>query len=421
MNVLLLGHACGPGMGSEPGNTWNWALYLSHRHQVCVLTHPQHRSKIDTFLKENPNPNLRFVWVTVSSPIDTWNPAESERGIRVHYLIWLSEAYKVALQLCSEIAFDIAHHVSWATINAPPPLWLLPVPMVWGPVGGGQSAPFAFLPYFGWRTWRELLRTFRVRAMPFLPKLHKALAASRLTFVVNSDTERLLKRAGGTRLQQFLDCGLPPEYVPAGSPSPGSLDRFVLLWAGRLEPHKALVLAVHALSKVRDLPVDLVVAGTGPLRARLEKLVNRLQLKDRVQFLGFVPYEKMPALFGSSNAFLFTSLRDSFGAVVLEAMAHGLPIVTLDHQGVGTFVPAAAGVKVPVTVPEETIECLARGIRRLASSQTLCRAMGTAAWQFAKEQTWDRRTERMGEIYEDIVSAHARDSSAVSLLEEELR
>jgi glycosyltransferase involved in cell wall biosynthesis len=254
--------------------------------------------------------------------------------------------------------------------------------------------------------------------MRFYPLLRRTLEVSKLTLAVNSDTKQVLRRAGGARVRQFLDCGLPPEYVPANLPPLKGSSRFTLLWAGRLEPHKALALALRALARVQDVPVDLVVAGSGVLRAQLERLANRLQLKERVKFLGFVPYEKMPALFCTCDAFFFTSLRDSFGGVVLEAMAHGLPILTLDHQGVGDFVPVEAGIKVSVTVPEDTIERLARGIRRLAASETERQAMRVAAWNFAKEQTWDRRAERMSRIYEEVVSAQAHGLSPVRQLAE---
>src|SRR5260370_15565173 len=122
MKLLLIGHQCGPGMGSEPGNTWNWAQYLSRSHHVWVLAHPQYRSKVNAFMSQNPNPNLQFVWITPKSRLDPWDPQRSERGIRLHYFLWLSEAYKSAQRLCREISFHIAHHVSWGTVVAPPPI-----------------------------------------------------------------------------------------------------------------------------------------------------------------------------------------------------------------------------------------------------------------------------------------------------------
>ena len=404
MNILLVGHACGPGLGSEPGFTWNWAQFLSAKHRVWVIAHPQHRLQVEEYLARNPSPNLCFVWVTTNHPLGRWNPERGERGIRMHYIFWLSEAYQRAAELCKEIAIDIVHHVSWGTIGAPPPLWRLPVPALWGPIGGGQTTPAQYLSFFGKQHWAERIRTVRIKALRFSRKLRIAARNCQVIFATNQDTADLLTRAGATRVRMLLDGGLPPAYVPASLPASfSSPQEFTVLWAGRLEHRKGLALGLQALAGVKDDRVKLLIAGRGPQQEELESLSRQLGLAGRVKFLGSVPYDRMPELFQSASAFLFTSLRDSFGSVVLEAMAHGLPVVTLDHQGVGTFVPEAAAVKVAVSSPGQTIEALAAAIDNLAASPPgLIEAMRSAAWNFAREQTWDRRAARMSEVYEEV-------------------
>jgi glycosyltransferase involved in cell wall biosynthesis len=139
------------------------------------------------------------------------------------------------------------------------------------------------------------------------------------------------------------------------------------------------------------------------MKAEWVRLARRLGLEDRTEFLGSVDWEKMPALYQRADAFIFTSLSDSFGSQVIEAMAQSLPILTLDHQGVGDFVPLSAGIKVPVTSPEETVAALAAAIHCLISSPDLCRKMGEAAWECAQEHTWDKRAQWMSRFYEDVV------------------
>ena len=92
MKVLLVGHALGPGLGSEPGNTWNFAWHLSGAHEVTLLSHPQHRTRVDEELAKNPRPNLKIHWVTLNEKMDPWNPEKSEKGLKLHYLMWQREA-----------------------------------------------------------------------------------------------------------------------------------------------------------------------------------------------------------------------------------------------------------------------------------------------------------------------------------------
>ena len=58
MKILIVGHACGPGLGSEPGNTWNWAWQLSRTHEVWVIAHPEYKDRVDRFLAHQPNQRL---------------------------------------------------------------------------------------------------------------------------------------------------------------------------------------------------------------------------------------------------------------------------------------------------------------------------------------------------------------------------
>lgn len=408
VRILLVGHACSPWYGSEPGLTWNWAWHLAAHHDVWVIAHPERRANVERYLAARPNPRLHFVWLTLPRRWDPWEPSRGLSGIRAHYLVWQRLALREAARLHREHGFDIVHHVGWVTIGAPPLLWRLPVPFVWGPVGGGQTSPPAFRGYFGAAAWREELRAWWLRVLPFLPALRRAVRGSAILLATNRETAATLEAAGAGDVRLLVDNGLVPESIPPEPPRRVERPVRTLLWAGQMVPRKALPLALDVLARVRDLPVRLVACGDGPMRAEGQALAARLGIGDRVEFPGRLSWEQMPERFREADVFLFTSLRDSSGSVVLEAMAHALPIVTLDHQGVGFFVPPEAGVKVPVTTPGETVEALAAGIRRLDASPELRRRMGEAGWHYARTEAWDRRAVLMTSLYEEALSASRR-------------
>jgi glycosyltransferase involved in cell wall biosynthesis len=85
-------------------------------------------------------------------------------------------------------------------------------------------------------------------------------------------------------------------------------------------------------------------------------------------------------------------------------MGQGLPILTLDHQGVGTFVPPDAAIKVPVTNPRETVRGIAEGIRWLGRNPEARPRMGEAGHAYAKTQTWEKRAETMSKLYEEVLA-----------------
>jgi exopolysaccharide biosynthesis WecB/TagA/CpsF family protein len=407
MKTLLIGYACSPRLGSEPGFTWNWALQLSKRHQVWVLAHPHDREGAEEFLAKYPNSNLKCCWVAAPNLLNLWDDRSSNVGLAVRYFLWLKLAHREAIKLHAQIGFHVVHHVSFGTVSAPPPFWKLPIPFVWGPVGGAQRVPSSFHRYFGFLSGREMLRSIRLATLPLSFSLRKAARSSALILATNRETGRLLSKVGGRNVRLFLDSGIPSSFI-SGPPVPTPADRpFTLLWVGRMEPRTALPLGLEAFVQNQDLNAKLLIAGDGEMRMQWEQYAQRLQLSGKVEFLGQVPWNEMPSLYRRADAFLFPSLRDSFGAQVLEAMGHGLPILTLDHQGVGTFVPEEAGIKVPVTTPRETVAGLAEGIRRLALFPEERLKMGAAARAYAIMETWEKRAERMSNLYEKTVFSGA--------------
>lgn len=109
--------------------------------------------------------------------------------------------------------------------------------------------------------------------------------------------------------------GAEPEYR----------NRPYLLCVGRLEEYKGIQHAIRALSELDDY--DLVVAGTGPYQQQLERVANEVDVRDRVEFLGFVDSDRLPGLYAGADVFLNLSSLEAYGMTVAEAIAAGTPCV----------------------------------------------------------------------------------------------
>jgi glycosyltransferase involved in cell wall biosynthesis len=155
-------------------------------------------------------------------------------------------------------------------------------------------------------------------------------------------------------------------------------------------------------------PVHLTVLGDGPLGDRVPVWIDDLGIADRVTWHGHVPWEQVRTAYRTHDVFLFNSLRDSFGSQLLEAMAHGLPIVTLDLHGARAFVPDAASIKVAAKTPEATAKGLARALDTLARHPDRWQEMQQAGRDLTRQMTWARKAERITALYETlVVPAHS--------------
>jgi glycosyltransferase involved in cell wall biosynthesis len=253
---------------------------------------------------------------------------------------------------------------------------------------------------------KEFLRSLNLLMLPYSTTLRRSLANTSIVLATNIETRNLLERAGAKHVGLFLDCGVDGRLAPPGRPKVSG-EKLTLLWAGRLEPQKGLTIALHAMAACKCRDISLLVAGSGTEQVQMEELARSLGVTDRVQFLGRVPHETMEELFQSCDALVFTSLRDSFGSVVLEAMSYGLPAIALNHQGMRAFVPDDAAIKVPVDSPQQVITGLAQAFDTLAANPQLKPAMSSAALAFAESQTWKRRAEKMNELYAETMNGAA--------------
>lgn len=173
------------------------------------------------------------------------------------------------------------------------------------------------------------------------------------------------------------------------------LDHQTLLSVGNLVPLKGHDIVIRALSKLTDK--FLLIVGDGPERSRLEQLAKRLNVKDRVRFLGQVRHEQLPRIYGAADALVLASSREGWANVLLESMACGTPVVATNVGGNPEVIAdEAAGV----LMKERTVEALVDAIRRLFSDMP--RREATRA--YAENFNWDSPTQGQIEIFTNLRS-----------------
>ncbi|MEO1761675.1 MAG: glycosyltransferase [Cyanobacteria bacterium J06629_18] len=404
MKVLLCAYACIPDRGREEGFGWNNAIQIAKLgHEVWVITLNAAKCL------ENPQsnmPNLHFV--NVAYPILKHVPEGRYKYLHfLRYFAWKVKAEQVALKLDKEHNFDIVHHITIASLQGGPLFTNLSKPLVFGPIGGGQTAPANFKKYF-FKSWSdETLRSFiNLQVMRLNPFLRKALDRCDLVLATNKDTVELSRKMTAKNTELFLDSGLPPEYFANEPPQRQESSELRLLWLSRVEARKGLFLALEALSKVNpEVPFKLTIIGDGSLDSHVSQWIEQFNLETKVDYLGSCPWTEVQDAYLNNDVFLFTSLRDSYGSVLLEAMSQALPIITLDHQGARDFVPKEGSIKVPVTNPEETVIGLAQAVEYMYKNPDKRLEMGRVNYEFAKQQAWNNKAVAISKYYEKILQA----------------
>jgi phosphatidylinositol alpha 1,6-mannosyltransferase len=189
----------------------------------------------------------------------------------------------------------------------------------------------------------------------------------------------------------------------------GMGSRFTFVYVGRLAPEKRVEQIIHAFRLASEsLPrgvIHLIMAGTGPCEADL-----RAAAPPGVTFLGFLERRsRLPDLYANCDAFVFASVTETLGLVVLEAMASGLPVVAAPAGGVRDHLRDG---KNGLAYPAGDVGAMARAMVRLAEDWGLTQRLARGARRTAEALTWERELDRLDLIYREVCAAAGNGSGA---------
>ena len=191
-------------------------------------------------------------------------------------------------------------------------------------------------------------------------------------------------------------------------PAVAKADRPTFLYVGRLKRYKALEVAIRAVAGLRRAGVpdaQLLLAGGGDDRPRLERIAAEAGAGDAVRFLGFVDEERKVELYRQAWAVVFPSPKEGWGITNVEAAACGTPAVASDSPGLRESVRAG---ETGLLVPHGDVAALAGGLRALASDGALRDRLGRGARAFAESIPWSRAARETGNHLEEAVAGRRR-------------
>jgi glycosyltransferase involved in cell wall biosynthesis len=224
---------------------------------------------------------------------------------------------------------------------------------------------------------------------------------ARVVLASNEESLKLAKSAGAKNCFLSIDHALPESYFPknfvAKTPTPGTLK---MLWVGRFMPRKGLLFTLDVMIRLKEYKnITLTVVGDGEMRNEITEKIKSNGLGDTVTMAGQVPYEKVKEYYSSHDVFFFTSLRDSGPAQLTEAMAYGLPLVTINLHGQGFIISDQTGIRCDCSTPEIAADGLEKAILSLYNNPQKVTEMSIAAHQFAKKQTWPEKIKAIVDEY----------------------
>ncbi len=395
MKVLLSAYACEPNKGSEPGVGWHWAQEIEKLgHQVWVLTRKNNQEVIESYFQKKQKPRgLHFIYYDVPKWLVWWK--KGGRGVYLYYLLWQIGAFFATKKNHKKYKFDQIQHCTFVSVRQPSFMGLLGIPFIFGPVGGGERAPYALRRGFGWKGWlKDFIRDVANHIVRFDPLMHMTFFSADKIYVTSEQTKQTIPFFYQHKVKIKLAVGYDGELLDTAVVQKkhvnGNTNSVLkVLYVGRFECWKGMGLGIKAFSLLlqSEPKATLTMVGKGPDEARWRALAGKLGVANNIIWIPWLDQYELKALYLSHDIFLFPSLHDSGGMVVLEAMAHGLPVVCANLGGPKEMVDESCGV---VATADNLVNDLEHALKMLAENPHLRCEMTLGAIKRANVFSWTK-------------------------------
>lgn len=317
--------AISPDAGSESGA--GWAVLKAHLflgHEVTLLT----TSNSVEELKNNDAFN-EFKVECVGIPEISLLFKNTKRipfGFQLRHLMWNLKIVTLVNKILNEKPQTVVHYATFAgdwNLNV---LHFLhkSVYKIWGPVGGAQQIPIKLIPFLGILGFIEdMFKRLVGRIFRSLTRIR--MGGSRaVVLCANSATKEFFGKSVNVQISQNVVLEDMEQIDSLG-------DGKLIFGCGRLIPLKNWKLPILAMQYVENK--KLLIAGSGPDHKRLQKLIQKHSLEDKVKLIGNIPRSDCLEYISRCDAFVFPSLRDSASWALAEAVALNCRVIALDLPG----------------------------------------------------------------------------------------
>ncbi len=408
MRVVIVAEHASSKFGGEAFLPLNYFRLLRSRHiETWLVVHARTQAELQTLFPDDCD-RIHFI-------PDTW----------IHKFLWrvgqilpgrvsgittglLSHLYtqnlqrRIVCQLVRQHNIDIVHEPIPVAPKFPSLMFDVGAPVIIGPMNGGMEYPPSFSSNQSF--FVKFMVSLGRKVANFCNRLLPGKLQAQTLLVANERTKQALPAGISGKVIELVENGVDlsvwhsvsPEFKTLNSDAP----KFVFI--GRLVDWKAVDILLEAFQPIATKTnACLEIIGDGVLRQELEAQAVSLGLANRVKFTGWLPQQECAAKLEQAQALVLPSLFECGGAVVLEAMAMGVPVIATKWGGPADYVDATCGILIEPTSRTALVEGLTAAMRKLSEFPELRWQMGLAGQERVRQHfDWERKIDRTLEIYQ---------------------
>lgn len=404
LNILIVCEHASNIFGGEAMLPLNYFRLLAKtEHHVYLITHERVKSSIEQ-IADIDQSHVFYI-------PDTWlHRFLHERcgffpervrvviiGFMMHLITQIYQ-WKIAKRVIRDKQIDVIHEPAPVSATQPSAMFALGVPVIIGPMNGGMTFPKAFAHMSG------VLEKMVYKLVGWVATLYNLLIPGKFfankLLVANQRTADSLPRFRLGEVELLVENGVfASRDTPIATHKRQDIN---VLFVGRLVDWKAVDIVIDAVGQTQE-KVNLIIVGDGEERASLTEYAANKGY-SQVKFVGMVPHAQVNRYYDEADIFVLPSVRECGGAVVLEAMARGLPVIATNWGGPADYITPDTGFLIDPTSREHMVKAFAAHIDMLSVNPELRFQIGSAAIQRVKQHfMWDQKIQVMIQHYQSLV------------------
>ncbi len=409
LNILVNAYAVSPNWGSEQGMGWNWVINIAKYCHVDVITEGEWRDEIEEALLRLPQKdNLTFHYLPVSDKVRAmcWN--QGDWRFYWYYERWQRRALSRAREICMNKKISVLHQLNMIGFREPGYLWKIKdIPFVWGPVGGMELMPMAYLQGapLKQRFFNRLKNcinkyqyTHSARVKSAIERSSALISAVKGVKDVISDIyhkESLLINETGVEIDSTLKKKESKQDQP-----------LKIIWVGKFDFRKQLPIALRSIIALNRRDVEFHICGSGSEEtvAEMKRIAEEGGIATQCHWHGNVKNSDVKRMMADSDLMFFTSIMEATSTVVLEAISVGLPVLCFNTCGFGPIVKDFAGITIELSDPNKSVQDFAIELGKICKNREILNEISSDIIAQRESLTWDSKAKKTVKLYHNYIN-----------------
>jgi len=402
--ILLSAYACEPNLGSEPGVGWNWAIEIKKLgHEILIITRKNNKKVIEKELLTNKILNKKNFYYFDLPKFFKVLKKIIPAGVNLYYYLWQYYLYQKLKGENFVKNFDIIHHITFGVFRHPSFLWKFNKKFIFGPVGGYELMPKIIKKNLSIRNrlnenLREISNFFFLK---FDSNLKDFLNSKRIIFFSKTkDTKYNLKKYYNKNIFISSEIGIDTKYEKKVIIRK-EIKNFLFIGRSLYWKGGDILIDAFNLALKKNKNIRLSFYTEGREKNNWKRKVLDYNLDQYIKIHGWVNHSKMNSIYKSNDVFIFPSLHDSSGNVLLEALSNSLPVLCLNIGGPGEIITSNCGIKVNInqkSTEQSIVKQLSNNIIKITKNRKLYSKLSKGALLRAKSMSWKQAVKNIYDL-----------------------